>query len=105
MLPGLVVPAFSRIFVDNILVQGSPSWLRPVILAMIVTALVRGLLTYLQQRGLLRMEMKLSLGASSRFVWHLLRLPVEFFAQRSGGDIVSRIEINDTVAALLPNLL
>jgi len=49
----------------------------------------------------LRMEMKLALGASSRFLWHVLRLPMEFFAQRFGGDIVSRVEINDTVAGLL----
>jgi NHLM bacteriocin system ABC transporter peptidase/ATP-binding protein len=101
VLPGLVIPVFQKIFVDDILIQGSRTWLRPLLLAMIVTALVRGLLTHLQQRGLLRMEMKLALGASSRFLWHVLRLPMEFFAQRFGGDIVSRVEINDTVAALL----
>jgi len=101
VLPGLVIPVFQKIFVDDILIEGSRTWLRPLILAMIVTALVRGLLTHLQQRGLLRMEMKLALSASSRFLWHVLRLPMEFFAQRFGGDIVSRVEINDTVAALL----
>ena len=101
VVPGLVIPVFQKIFVDDILIQGSRTWLRPLLLAMIVTALVRGLLTHLQQRGLLRMEMKLALGASSRFLWHVLRLPMEFFAQRFGGDIVSRVEINDTVAALL----
>ena len=101
VLPGLVIPVFQKIFVDDILIQGSRTWLRPLLLAMVVTALVRGLLTYLQQRGLLRMEMKLALGASSRFLWHVLRLPMEFFAQRFGGDIVSRVEINDTVASLL----
>jgi NHLM bacteriocin system ABC transporter peptidase/ATP-binding protein len=101
VLPGLVIPVFQKIFVDDILIQGSRTWLRPLLLAMVVTAVVRGLLTYLQQRGLLRMEMKLALGASSRFLWHVLRLPMEFFAQRFGGDIVSRVEINDTVAGLL----
>ena len=101
VLPGMVIPVFQKIFVDDILIQGSGTWLRPLMLAMIVTAVVRGLLTFLQQRGLLRMEMKLALGASSRFLWHVLRLPMEFFAQRFGGDIVSRVEINDTVAVLL----
>jgi NHLM bacteriocin system ABC transporter peptidase/ATP-binding protein len=101
VLPGLVIPAFQKIFIDDILIQGSRTWLRPLLLAMVVTALVRGLLTYLQQRGLLRMEMKLAVGASSRFLWHVLRLPMEFFAQRFGGDVVSRVEINDTVAVLL----
>jgi len=101
VLPGIVIPVFSRIFVDNILIQGSQFWLKPVLLAMAVTAIVRGSLTYLQQRGLLRLEMKLAVGSSSRFFWHVLRLPMEFFAQRFDGEIESRIEINDHVAVLL----
>ncbi|MBP7779222.1 MAG: NHLP family bacteriocin export ABC transporter peptidase/permease/ATPase subunit [Acidobacteria bacterium] len=101
VLPGMVVPVFSRIFVDSILVQGSTAWLRPMLLAMAVTAVVTGLLTLLQQRGLLAMETRLATVGASRFFWHVLRLPMEFFSQRFGGDIVSRVEINDTVAALL----
>ncbi len=101
VLPGVVVPVFSRIFVDAILVPGTTSWLRPVLLAMAVTAVVSGLLTYLQQRGLLAMETRLATAGSARFFWHVLRLPMEFFSQRFGGDIVSRVEINNTVASLL----
>jgi len=101
VLPGILIAVFSRIFVDNILVQGSQQWLKPLLVAMAITAIVRALLTLLQQRSLLRMEMKLALSASSRFFWHILRLPIEFFAQRFAGDICSRIEINDSVAVLL----
>jgi NHLM bacteriocin system ABC transporter peptidase/ATP-binding protein len=101
VVPGLLIPVFSRVFVDNILIGGSARWLKPVLLAMAVTALVRALLTYLQQHSLLRLEMKLSLTSSSRFLWHVLRLPVEFFAQRHAGDIASRVAINDSVAVLL----
>jgi NHLM bacteriocin system ABC transporter peptidase/ATP-binding protein len=101
VLPGILIAVFSKIFVDNILVQGSRSWLKPVLIAMVVTAITRALLTFFQQRNLLRMEMKLAVGASSRFFWHILRLPMEFFAQRFAGDIASRIQINDNVAVLL----
>ena len=101
VVPGLLIPVFSKVFVDSILIGGSTLWLKPVLLAMAATALVRALLTYLQQRSLLRLEMKLSLTSSSRFLWHVLRLPVEFFAQRYAGDIASRVAINDGVAVLL----
>jgi len=101
VLPGIVIPVFSRVFVDTILVQGTTTWLRPVLAAMAVTAVVSGLLTWLQQRGLLAMETRLATVGSTRFFWHVLRLPMEFFSQRYGGDIVSRIEINRTVASLL----
>ena len=101
VVPGLLLPVFSKVFIDNILIGGSTLWLKPVLLAMAGAALVRALLTYLQQRSLLRLEMKLSLTSSSRFLWHVLRLPVEFFAQRYAGDIASRVAINDGVAVLL----
>jgi len=101
VLPGMVLPVFSRVFVDTILVQGSALWVNPVLIGMALTALVSGVLTFLQQRGLLAMELKLATVGSSRFFWHVLRLPMEFFSQRFGGDIVSRIEINNTVATLL----
>ena len=101
VLPGIVVPVFSRVFVDAVLVQGTATWVRPLLFAIALTVVVTGLLTWLQQRGLLAMETKLATVGSSRFFWHVLRLPMEFFAQRFSGDIVSRIEINDTVASLL----
>ncbi len=43
----------------------------------------------------------MAVGGSSRFLWHVLRLPVEFFSQRFAGDISSRVGINDRVAQLL----
>jgi NHLM bacteriocin system ABC transporter peptidase/ATP-binding protein len=101
VVPGLLLPVYSKVFVDSILIGGSSLWLRPVLLAMAATALIRALLTHLQQRSLLRLETKLSLTSSSRFLWHVLRLPVEFFAQRYPGDIASRVTINDSVAVLL----
>jgi NHLM bacteriocin system ABC transporter peptidase/ATP-binding protein len=101
VVPGLVLPVFSRVFVDSILVQGSPLWVGPVVAGLLIVAVVSGVLTFLQQRGLLAMEMKLATVGASRFFWHVLRLPMEFFAQRYGGDIVSRIEINTGVARLL----
>jgi len=105
VLPGIVVPVLARVFVDGILVQGSPTWLTPVLVGMTLAVVVSGLLTWLQQRGLVAMEAKLATVGSSRFFWHVLRLPMEFFAQRYAGDIVSRIEINSTVAALLSGQL
>ncbi len=100
VVPGLIVPAFSRVFVDNILVQGQ-AWLVPLLVGMGLTALLRIMLTYLQQLYLLRLETKLALATSSKFFWHVLQLPIEFFTQRYGGEISSRVGINDRVAHLL----
>ena len=101
LMPGLVAPSFTRVFVDQVLVKGLGAWMRPLLLFMAATALVLGALTALQGRYLLRLEARLSLGNSSRFFWHVLRLPIEFFNQRYAGEIGNRVHINDRVAVLL----
>ena len=101
VIPGLMIPVFSQVFVDNYLIGRLDGWVKPLLLGMAITALVRGMLTWLQQKYLLRLEMHLSLSTSSTFFWHVLRLPVAFFTQRYAGDISQRVEANDRVAQLL----
>jgi NHLM bacteriocin system ABC transporter peptidase/ATP-binding protein len=101
VVPGLAVPAYSKVFVDEVLLAGHHEWMGPLVGLMAVTALASAALIWLQQAYLLRMETKMALAGSSRFLWHVLRLPLEFFNQRFAGDISSRVAINDQVASLL----
>jgi len=101
VIPGLAVPVFSKVFVDSVLLEGRQDWLRPLLFAMGLTALMLGGLTWLQQAYLLRLETRMAVAASSRFLWHVLRLPIEFFSQRYAGDVSARVGINDRVAQLL----
>lgn len=101
VLPGLVVPTFLRVFIDQVLVLGTKDLVQPLLIGMALTAGIRALLAWLQDYYLLRLETRLALSTSSKFFWHVLRLPVSFFDQRYGGEIASRVAINDEVAALL----
>jgi NHLM bacteriocin system ABC transporter peptidase/ATP-binding protein len=101
----LVVPAFTAIFINRYMVGGLQDTVRPLLLAMAVVALLVGIVTWLQQRHLLRMETKMALTTSSSFFWHVLRLPIMFFTQRYAGEISSRVALNDTVAQLLSGTL
>lgn len=105
VVPGLVIPAFARVFVDDILLGGKGNWLVPLLLGMGLTAALRGILTWIQQYYLVRLETKIALSTTARFFWHVLRLPVEFFTQRYAGDICSRVQSNDKVARLLSGQL
>lgn len=105
IIPGLLVPGFSKIFIDDYLIQGKADWLRPLLGGMAVTILIMAALSWLSQAVLLRMETKLALVDSARFVWHLLRLPVTFFGQRHPGDIVNRISANDRIAGAVAGRL
>lgn len=105
VIPGLLIPVFSKIFVDDILLANRQSWLAPLLLGIGLTGLLRGILTWIQKYYLLRLQTKIALTTSGQFMWHVLRLPVVFFSQRSAGDISSRMQSNDEVAVLLSGQL
>lgn len=100
-LPGLLIAGCAKIFIDYILIQQTKSWLIPLLTGLILTALIQGLLTWLQQRYLLRVFLKMKLAQTANFFWHILHLPIAYFQQRYTGDIYERIESNDRVADLL----
>jgi len=105
VIPGLVIPTFTRVFIDDFVVGGMKDWLKPLLIGMGITAIVFAGLTWLQEFFLLRLQMKLAISTSSHFFWHVLRLPIEFFTQRYGGEIGSRVHINDEVASLVSGKL
>ncbi len=101
LVPTLVSAAFQRLFLDEILVQGRLDWLKPLLFAVAGTALVQLAAVSLQQLFLMRLEVRLALVESVRFLQHVLRLPISFFQYRFAGDIVSRIVSTERVARLV----
>lgn len=101
VIPGLIIPTFSKIFIDQILVAGNKGWLTALLVAMAGTAIVQGVVTWLQNYCLLKLQTKLALTWSAKFFWHVLRLPAEFFTQRHPADISSRVTVNDTLASIV----
>lgn len=105
VIPGLVVPTFARVFIDEYLVSGRAGILKSLLMGMAATAAVRMVLTWMQDYYLLRLETKLALKTSSEFFQHVLRLPVAYFSQRYAGEIGGRVMINDKVAHLVSGKL
>ena len=101
VVPAIVAAGFSKIFIDHILIQHTNSWFIPLLLGMALTALVRAILTLVRQSLLLRLQTKLSVVMVSRFLWHVMALPVEFFTQRHAGDIANRVGANEQIGRLL----
>ena len=101
VIPGLVAPAFLQIFVDQILGQNLHFWTLWLLVAMLITALVRVALNMLQGFILLRLEIFLATRNSASYFWHLLNLPIRFFSTRMVGDLANRVSLNDKVAQVL----
>ncbi len=101
VIPNLAAAAFQRLFFDGILVEGHREWLRPLLLAIAATAVMRLAAAGLQQVYLTRLEIRLMLAESLGFMRHALRLPVAFFQLRFTGDIVTRAHQSARVAELI----
>jgi NHLM bacteriocin system ABC transporter peptidase/ATP-binding protein len=101
VIPGLAIPVFSQVFIDSYLISRLDSWVKPLLLGMALTAVLRAGLTWLQQFYPLRLETRLALASSAHFFWHVLRLPVEFFNQRHAASIAQRVSANDHIAQLV----
>nr|WP_028797175.1 NHLP family bacteriocin export ABC transporter peptidase/permease/ATPase subunit [Streptomyces purpureus] len=98
---GAAVPALSRTYIDMFLIGGQTSLLGVLFTAMASALVLAAVLTALQQANLLRGRIISSTLGSARFLRHLLRLPVTFYAQRSPADLVQRLRSNDAVAETL----
>jgi len=103
--PGLAIPMMTQLFVDQVLIDGRSDWLRPVLLAIGGMALLRVVLRFLQLRFLRELRTKLAIKLSGGFLWHVLRLPVGFFAQRFAGEVSSRVALNNEIANVLSGQL
>lgn len=101
VIPGIIIPGLTKVFIDEVLIKQLSGWLVPLLWGLFITAILRTLLSWLQQYYLLRLQMKITVASSARFLWHVLRLPLAFFSQRMIGDIESRIASNNRVAELL----
>jgi NHLM bacteriocin system ABC transporter peptidase/ATP-binding protein len=101
VIPGLAAAAFTGIFVDQVLIQRLDTWRVPLLLTMLGAAAIAVGLTFLQQFILSRLRFHMALSGSAQFIWHVLRLPVAYFAQRYPIEVAGRNALTDRIATLL----
>jgi len=101
--PGLLLPWFMGRFVDEVLVGKMGGVAGPLLLGLALAALARSALLWIQAHVLMDTYGRAAAQASRRFVGHALSLPMEFFVQRSPGEIASRVDLNERVAETISN--
>ena len=95
---GILTPAFTSMFADYLLTGEYDDLLLPFIIALSAVFAVQFITVLIQKWRLTALESKLSSVANASFMWHVLRLPVEFFSQRMAGDISARQSKNESIA-------
>lgn len=98
---GIVQPLFAKVFMDYILTRGNTDWLYPFIGIMAAVVLFSIAVNFLQAVYMRKIQGKFAIVANSEFMWHVLRLPMNFFSQRNAGDLVSRQSLNQSITNTL----
>lgn len=94
----IINTALGQVFMDRILTGKNVDWLFPLLGIMLGLALLTGIVSVLNAVYLVRIQGKIAVVSSSRFMRHLLHLPVGFYAQRMVGDLQQRQSANETIA-------
>ncbi len=105
VIPGVILPGLTRVFIDDVLIPGRDDWAALVVLAVLATGAVNAAITALQQHHLLRLEGKLALSIAGHYMYRILSLPMNFFLQRSVGDLVNRVGAAERISQLLSGTL
>lgn len=101
ILPGLVIPVFSSVFIDEVLLQQHTELFGLILGGMLITVIFQCVLSFSQQFFLNKLQNKMVLLSSWKFMDHILKLPVEFFNQRDASDISNRISNNEDISNFL----
>ena len=96
----VMIPAFSSIFIDYVLIkQGIVDWRLEFICGIALLGLVLIPAISLQRQGILRLQTRLSLDLATRIMTRLFTLPTAFFSQRYSGDLGGRVMLADAAAS------
>jgi NHLM bacteriocin system ABC transporter peptidase/ATP-binding protein len=98
---GIFSTLFSRVFVDDLLSGNHPEWAYGFIALFLAFNFLSITLTALNTKTNLKISAKFAVVSSGMFMWHALRLPVDFYSSRNAGDIAARQEENDGISLSL----
>ncbi len=109
VIPKIMMPALTQIFVDDFLINNIYSWNEWFIFICFLLIYLTLTFNFFELSAISRLYIKLSTSASSEFLWHVLRLPYSFYLMRYSGEIANRLPIIEglyhTLASSLSGIL
>lgn len=101
VIPGIFIPLFAKIFIDYIIMQNKIDWLIPLVLGILLTAVVRGILTWIMNDCILKMEVKFNIEKSGRFIINFLSMGRGYYKNKLKAEIARRIETIGRISAFI----
>ncbi|NGX38227.1 MAG: Lactococcin-G-processing and transport ATP-binding protein LagD, partial [Chlamydiae bacterium] len=98
---GLSLPVFTQIFIDQFFGEILPTWEWKFLGLFLGVVILSGLLTWIQSIFLNILQVRIAIQLSTEFLYHILRLPLRFFTQRFGSELINRMSLNNQIGEIL----
>jgi ABC-type multidrug transport system fused ATPase/permease subunit len=90
-LSGLVLPASTKYFMDNVITKKQVGLLTPIVAAVLVATIIQGLTSFTLTQLLSKSAQKMITELRKQVQAHIGRLPISFYDANKTGVLVSRI--------------
>lgn len=100
-LTALMIPIFTQVIVDKVLVNEQSDFLRMLLVGMLALSLCYMVSNSFRNFIAARIALKIDIGMLGDFYKHLLSLPLSFFLARTIGDLTSRVGENQKIRRML----
>lgn len=94
-LPNLMIPFFSRLYIDQYLISHHITQLSPIFLIMIFMLYLQFVMTYLQRKVLRKLECKLATLQAFKLIQTIMAMPLFFFTHRKAGALNHCLQSSD----------
>ena len=100
---GLILPVFTKILVDHVLVLNMHGLLRILGLGLLILILGHMVIRYLRGALLVYLQGRVDSQMMMGILKHVLTLPYRFFQQRQSGDLLMRLSSNTIIRETITN--
>ena len=100
-LVSIILMAFSKFFLDELLTGRDIELFIPFISGMIILSLIQIATNWIKTINMLKINGKMAVIGNTTYFWNVLHKPMEFFSQRMTGDLIGRQGENSGIANTL----
>lgn len=101
---GIVLAIFNKILIDEIIPYHQEHQLLLFALGLVLVVITKAVLEYIRQAMLIYLSIKIDIPMMLGYFKHIFRLPMNFFASRKTGDMITRFEDAGVVKEVLTNV-
>ena len=101
----IINPLIRENVIDEFLTGRKNEHFEVLMIFLILFAIVQIAAQWVNSVKSLKIDGKLAVNGSTSFLWKILMMPMEFFSQRTSGDLLMRLSTNEVIAKTMVNTL